>query len=128
MNNLSVRTHAPHPGCFRPSRRRNLLRRGTFPKYIVCGAEVMVVSATRGEAGQIRSPHVAMRHTLGAVREQVLPQACKRLGVQRVVCLDHQDGALENVDREELTGQVVEHIRSFRPHEEKSNESRSLHL
>jgi len=32
---------------------------GTFARYAVAGAEVMVVSATRGEAGQIRSAHSA---------------------------------------------------------------------
>ena len=65
-----------------------------------------MVSSTRGEAGQIRSPHVATRRTLGAVREQELRLACQRFGVQRVVCLDHQDGPLEDVDREELTGRI----------------------
>ena len=128
MNNLSV-VHMPRIlGVFAHPDDETFCAGGTFPKYIVCGAEVMVVSPTRGEAGQIRSPHVAMRHTLGAVHVQELRLACQRLGVQRVVCLDDQDVTLENVDREELTGQVVEHIRSFRPHEEKSNESRSLHL
>src|SRR5260221_13414681 len=34
---------------------------GTFAKYVATGAEVMVVSATRGEAGQIRMPSVATR-------------------------------------------------------------------
>jgi LmbE family N-acetylglucosaminyl deacetylase len=55
---------------------------GTFAKYIASGAEVMVVSATHGEAGQIRSPRVATRRTLAAVREQELRQACQSLGVQ----------------------------------------------
>ena len=88
---------------------------GTFAKYITGGAEVMVISATRGEAGQIRSPRVATRRTLGAVREQELRLACQQLGVQQAICLDYQDGTLKNVDQEKLTGQVVKLIRSFRP-------------
>jgi len=88
---------------------------GTFARYINAGAEAMVVSATRGQAGQIRSAKVATRRTLGQVREQELRLACQRLGVQHVVCLDHGDGMLKEVDQEVLIGQVVEIIRSFRP-------------
>lgn len=128
MNNLSEE-HMPRILCvFAHPDDETFCVGGTFAKSIARGAEVMVVSAIYGEAGQIRSPRVATRRTLGAVRVQELHLACQRFGVQRVVCLDDQDVTLENVDREELTGQVVEHIGSFRPHEEKSNESRSLHL
>jgi len=88
---------------------------GTFARYTHAGAEAMVVSATRGQAGQIRSAKVATRRTLGQVREQELRLACQRLGVQHVVCLDHGDGMLREVDQEVLIGQVVEIIRSFRP-------------
>ena len=88
---------------------------GTFAKYIASGAQVMVVSATRGEAGQIRSPHVATRRTLGAVREQELRLACQRLCVQQAMCLDYRDGMLKDVDQEALITQVAEIIRTFRP-------------
>src|SRR5258708_6458529 len=88
---------------------------GTFAKSIAGGAEVMVVSATHGEAGQIRSPRVATRRTLAAVREQELRLACQRLGVQHALCLEYVDGTLSSVDAEELSGRVVEIIRSFRP-------------
>src|SRR5690242_17838554 len=88
---------------------------GTFARYTNAGAEAMVVSATRGQAGQIRSAKVATRRTLGQVREQELHLACQRLGVQHVVCLDHGDGMLKEVDPEVLTEQVTEIIRTFRP-------------
>src|SRR5229473_2456487 len=62
---------------------------GTFASFVAGGAEVMVVSATRGEAGQIRSAGIlsggqitATRRTLGRVREEDLYLACQRLGVQ----------------------------------------------
>jgi LmbE family N-acetylglucosaminyl deacetylase len=42
----------------------------TFASSIAQGAEVMVVSVTRGEAGQIRSAGTATRQTLGSVRER----------------------------------------------------------
>ena len=88
---------------------------GTFAKYVATGAEVMVVSETRGEAGQIRMPSVATRRTLGAVREQELLLACQRLGIQHARCLEHRDGTLKDVDQEVLTRQVTEIIRTFRP-------------
>lgn len=88
---------------------------GTFARYIAAGAEVMVVSATRGEAGQIRSAHVATRRTLGQVREQELRLGCQRLGVQHVGCLDYIDGTLHEVDQKELIRHVVEIVRTFRP-------------
>ena len=72
----------------------------------------MVVSATRGEAGQIRSAGVATRRTLGQVRAQELSLACQRLGVQYAVCLDFGDGRLQEVDQDVL---IVEIIRRFRP-------------
>ena len=88
---------------------------GTLARYVASGAEVMVVSATRGEAGQIRSTGVATRRTLGQVREQELYLACQRLGVQHTVCLDYGDGMLQEVDQDVLIVEIIEIIRSFRP-------------
>ena len=88
---------------------------GTLARYVASGAEVMVVSATRGEAGQIRSAGVATRRTLGQVREQELYLACQRLGVQHTVCLDYGDGMLQEVDQDVLIVEIVEIIHSFRP-------------
>ena len=88
---------------------------GTLAKYISQGWEAMVVSATRGQAGQIRDARVATRRTLGQVRERELHEACQRLAVQHVRVLDYMDGALQDVDRVELVGAVVEIIRAFRP-------------
>jgi len=88
---------------------------GTLAKYTARGAEAMVLSATRGQAGQIRDASAATRHILGAVREQELRRACAILGVQRVGCLDYLDGALRESDFEALVGAVSEAIRDFRP-------------
>ena len=57
---------------------------GTLARYVASGAEVMVVSATRGEAGQIRSAGVATRRTLGQVREQELSLKAGFSSVRRV--------------------------------------------
>ena len=88
---------------------------GTFARYAAHDAEVMVVSATRGEAGQIRSAGTATRRTLARVREQELQVACQRLGIEHARCLDYADGTLKDVDQEVLIKDIVELLRSFRP-------------
>jgi LmbE family N-acetylglucosaminyl deacetylase len=88
---------------------------GTFASSVAQGAEVMVVSATRGEAGQIRRAGTATRRTLAHVREQELQFACQRLGIQHARCLDYADGTLKDVDQEVLIKDIVELLRSFRP-------------
>lgn len=88
---------------------------GTLARAAAMGVETMVVSATRGEAGQIRDANAATRRTLGQVREQELHRAAEKLGVQHVVVLDHADGTLQTADPILLTGQLTEIIREFRP-------------
>ncbi len=67
---------------------------GTMARAVQAGAEVMIVSATRGEQGQIRDPAAATRRTLGAVRERELGAAAAELGVQHVQVLAYPDGTL----------------------------------
>jgi LmbE family N-acetylglucosaminyl deacetylase len=88
---------------------------GTFARYAKDGAEIMVVSATRGQAGQIRDARVGTRRTIAAVRETELRVACERLGVEHVQCWDHVDGALAEADFGDLVGAVVRVVREFRP-------------
>ena len=88
---------------------------GTFAHYAELGAEIMVISATRGQAGQIRDAGVATRRTIGQVRERELRLACERLGVQSSRCLDYHDGALAAADFETLVGELTDAIRAYRP-------------
>ena len=88
---------------------------GTIAKYVGIGAEVMVVSATKGDAGQIRDAKIATRRTLGRVREQELVASCKHLGAQHVQCLDYGDGTLKEIDINILVEHIVKIIREFRP-------------
>jgi LmbE family N-acetylglucosaminyl deacetylase len=87
----------------------------TIAKYAASGAEVMVMSATRGEAGQIRSAGVATRRTLGRVRQQEFHLACQHLRVQHAVCLDNGDGRLQELELDVLARQVCATIRTFQP-------------
>lgn len=88
---------------------------GTFARYAAEGAEVMVVSATKGDAGQIRDAKTATRRTLGTVRERELHESCRRLGVQHAHCLDYGDGTLKEIAISVLAEQVTQIIRSYKP-------------
>jgi LmbE family N-acetylglucosaminyl deacetylase len=88
---------------------------GTFARYAAAGCEIMVISATRGQAGQIRGAHVATRQTLGQVREAELRLACARIGVKHVACWDYLDGTLAEVDASDLQARVAGVIHEYRP-------------
>src|SRR5690242_17210951 len=87
---------------------------GTMARAAEAGAEVMIVSATHGEQGQIRDPTAATRRTLGAVREGELNAAATELGVQRVQVLAYPDGALQH-HRSSLGPAIAEIMRRFDP-------------
>ena len=74
----------------------------TLAKYASEGAEVHVVSLTRGGAGQIRDAGTATRSTLRAVREQELAAAGRELGLTGTRCLDLPDGGLSDLDPRSL--------------------------
>jgi LmbE family N-acetylglucosaminyl deacetylase len=88
---------------------------GTFARYVAEGAEVMVVSATKGDAGQIRDARIATRRTLGAVRARELQESCRKLGVQHCQCLDYGDGTLRELDINILIEHITQIIRGFQP-------------
>jgi LmbE family N-acetylglucosaminyl deacetylase len=87
---------------------------GTMARAAEAGAEVMIVSATRGERGQIRDPAAATRRTLGAVRERELSAAAAELGVRRVQVLDYADGTLPR-HRSSLGAAIADIARRFDP-------------
>lgn len=91
------------------------------------GVRVVLVCATRGEAGEINDPKLATAERLGEVREQELRCACQTLGVEDLFLLDYRDsgmaGTAENTDPralamadfDEAVGKIVAHIRRERP-------------
>ncbi|MCB0181309.1 MAG: PIG-L family deacetylase [Anaerolineae bacterium] len=88
---------------------------GLLARAAAMGAETMVVSATRGEAGQIRDAKVATRRTLGQVREHELHRSCRWLGVNHTLCMDYGDGTLQDIEPMRLVEDIVHIIRQFRP-------------
>jgi LmbE family N-acetylglucosaminyl deacetylase len=84
---------------------------GTFAKYASAGAEVRVVSLTKGGAGQIRDASAATRATLTAVRAMELDAAGHELGLSETRCLDYTDGELSRVDGRTLV-RLASHLLS----------------
>ncbi len=86
---------------------------GTLAKYAHAGADVRVVSLTKGEAGQIRDAGAATRATLAAARERELHVAGRHLGLTETRCLDYRDGELSDLDAqvlEDLAAQLLEEL------------------
>ncbi len=88
---------------------------GTLAKYASQGCDVYLVTATRGEAGQIVVPDLATPANLPYVRERELRCACEVYGVHPPRFLDYPDGLLPIVHQGQAVGKLVRIIRELRP-------------
>jgi len=84
---------------------------GTVAKWVREGGEVMYVVCTNGDKGSGDPSMTSER--LAAIRRQEQEKAAALLGVKEVVLLGHPDGTLE--DTWEFRGEIVRHIRCYRP-------------
>ncbi len=84
---------------------------GTIAKTVAEGGEVMLVTATRGEAGiPDMKPDAA-----GRLRERELRAACEALGVKTLRFLGYRDGTLDQVEAHAAIDQLIALMRAFRP-------------
>lgn len=84
---------------------------GTLAKYAANHTHVMLVCATRGEAGiEDASPEEA-----GKIREAELRRATAELGLDDLRFLDYRDGTLAQADPEELIHHLSSLMREIRP-------------
>ncbi len=88
---------------------------GTLTKYAAEDCDVYLVTATRGEAGQIAEPDLATPANLPYVREQELRCACQTYGIHPPRFLDYQDGQLPIVNQGQAVGRLVRIIRELKP-------------
>ena len=88
---------------------------GTLARYAAEGCDVYLVTATRGEAGQIALPALATPANLPAVRERELRCACQTYGIRPPIFLDYVDGQLTIVNQGQAVGKLVALIRQIRP-------------
>jgi LmbE family N-acetylglucosaminyl deacetylase len=118
-HNTSVNASSRQPlrllGVFAHPDDETLCAGGTFAKYASAGAEVRVISLTKGGAGQIRDASAATRATLTAVREKEFDAAGKQLGLSETRCLDYPDGGLSEIDSQILIRLAAEMLREIDP-------------
>lgn len=88
---------------------------GTLTKYAAEGCDVYLVTATRGEAGEIAEPDLAIPANLPYVREQELRCACQIYGIHPPRFLDYVDGQLPLVNQGQAVGKLVRFIHELRP-------------
>jgi LmbE family N-acetylglucosaminyl deacetylase len=93
---------------------------GTLAKYAAEGADVFVVTATRGERGGYHGrrpgdPGHPGPAALGDVRESELRDAASALGVREVSILGYGDGQLDRADVRRVVAEIAGHVRRARP-------------
>jgi LmbE family N-acetylglucosaminyl deacetylase len=88
---------------------------GSLAKYAAEGCEVYLVTATRGEAGEIVVPELTTPANLPYVREQELRCACEIYGIHAPRFLDYPDGLLPIIHQGQAVGKLVLLIRELKP-------------
>lgn len=76
---------------------------GTIAKYTASGARVVLVSATRGEAG---IPGMSAEKT-ASLRETELRSAAQTLGVSRLEFLDYVDGEFDRANEDKVVAKLL---------------------
>jgi LmbE family N-acetylglucosaminyl deacetylase len=88
---------------------------GTLARYAAEGYRVHLVTATRGEAGEIAEGVQANKANLAEVRERELECACAALRIEKPHHLGYIDGQLAIVHQGQAVGKLVRLIRTLRP-------------
>ncbi len=88
---------------------------GTLSRYAAEGCDVYLVTATRGEAGEIAPGVDAVKANLPAVRERELRAACEAYGIHPPRLLDYVDGQMAIVHQGQAVGKLTRIIRELRP-------------
>jgi LmbE family N-acetylglucosaminyl deacetylase len=88
---------------------------GTLARYAAEGCQVHLVTATRGEAGEIAEGVRANKSNLAEVREKELECACAALGILKPHLLGYIDGQLAIVHQGQAVARLVRLIRELRP-------------
>ena len=88
---------------------------GIARMYADKGADIALVTATRGDAGRAGEPPICRREELPARREAELNDAARILGIRHVTVLDYLDKHLAEAPRDRIRNELVGAIRRYRP-------------
>ena len=89
---------------------------GLARRYADAGADIALVTATRGEAGSRGDPPLCSVEELPAVRESELRAAAAILGIADVQMLGYRDQHLAEAPADAIRAQLVAILRRHRPH------------
>lgn len=88
---------------------------GTLARCAARGVRVVLLCATRGEAGKAGDPPLCTREELPRVREAELRRAAAVLGIAEVRFLDYVDGRVDRVDAGEAVERIARHMEELGP-------------
>lgn len=88
---------------------------GTLARLADAGARVILLCASRGEAGSVSDPALVPDGDLGGVRTRELRDAAAVLGAAEVLVFDHPDGNLRWSHVTELHQEIVEALQKYTP-------------
>jgi N-acetyl-1-D-myo-inositol-2-amino-2-deoxy-alpha-D-glucopyranoside deacetylase len=88
---------------------------GTLARAADAGARVVLLCASRGEAGSVCDAALVPDGDLGRVRTHELRDAAAVLGVAELIVMDHPDGSLRWAHVPELHHEIVTTIERYRP-------------
>jgi N-acetylglucosamine malate deacetylase 2 len=88
---------------------------GLSRRYADAGAEIALLTATRGDAGKVGDPPLCSREELPACREAELRKAAAILGIGHVHVLDYHDKHLAEAPPDKVRTELVGFIRFHRP-------------
>jgi len=100
---------------------------GTLARYAAQGCRVVLVTATKGEAGEIQDPSMRADEPIMEIRQRELKCACEVLGIEGPVYLGYRDSGMRGTpdndhpssfhraDLDEAAGKVVSAMRQYRP-------------
>jgi LmbE family N-acetylglucosaminyl deacetylase len=80
------------------------------------GADIALITATRGDAGRAGEPEICTREELPARREAELREAARILGISHVTVLNYLDKHLAEAPSDAIRRELVRAIREHRPH------------
>ena len=89
---------------------------GIARMYADGGAEIALVTATRGDAGRAGEPALCRRDELPTRREAELLEAARILDIRHVTVLDYLDKHLAEAPPAKIRRELIEAIRRYRPH------------
>jgi LmbE family N-acetylglucosaminyl deacetylase len=88
---------------------------GTLAKYVKAGWHVDLITATRGEAGNVGPYTNISRDQLADIRQKELQKAAITLGIDSITFLGYRDGTLASLTPGELEDKVYKKMEELVP-------------